>query len=114
MSRRATAFYTPEAVAVRLAAELPLRRPAVVIDPACGDGQLLAAVLRQRGGIGVTLVGVDTSGRALSACKKRLRSCGATSIRLYHGDFLALSSRIARENPGARYVLMNPPFIAYK
>jgi hypothetical protein len=114
MSRRATAFYTPKAVALRLAAELRLRRPAVVIDPACGDGQLLAAIMRRRVGVGLTLVGVDTNRRAVLACRKRLRSCGAASVRLYHGDFFALANRIARENPGERYVLMNPPFIAYK
>ena len=114
MTRRVTAYYTPENVAQSLANKITLRRPAIVIDPACGDGQLLAAVIRQHGTAGLTFVGVDTSRRALAKCRKRLKESGAPSVRLHHGDFLDLASTLIRRRAVRTYVVMNPPFISYK
>jgi SAM-dependent methyltransferase len=114
VKRRFTRFYTPESVARQFVANVPLRRPALVVDPACGDGTLLAAVVAEHGASEVRLVGIDTSRRALAACKRRLSACGAVSVQLFHGDFLRLANTVSLDDTCARYVVMNPPFIGYK
>src|SRR5258708_2621032 len=77
-------------------------RRGVVLDPACGDGALLAA-LRSRG---VTrLIGVDCDPQALARAKHRV-----PSGRFHNADgltFLADAARGAREFDA---VIANPPW----
>jgi methylase of polypeptide subunit release factors len=113
VARRTTAFYTPEGVAEDLVKGLDLHSPAIVIDPACGDGQLLSAIARRYRNCNLTLVGVDSNSRAIAACKSRLTDCHVSSFRLFHGDFLKLAGEIVAGGTSTRYVVMNPPFVGY-
>lgn len=81
------AVYTPKFLAdwvSRLLLEfMPHRKPLVVLDPACGDGELLysvASATRRS----VDLIGVDVRAEALSRARRRLKGA-----KLYRQDFLA-------------------------
>ncbi|MFH0944179.1 MAG: N-6 DNA methylase [Planctomycetota bacterium] len=62
-----------------------------VLDPACGDGRLLGAVLdcagRERSS-GLRLTGIDLDEEALSSARGKLRGRAVAALHLVRGDFL--------------------------
>jgi adenine-specific DNA-methyltransferase len=71
-----------------------------ILDPACGDGELLLAVaeafpVNQRARLFLT--GFDTDERALERAEKLLMRCGASSVDLRCADFLSIAPA-----PGSR------------
>src|SRR5229473_480880 len=113
--------YTPPLLASYLARQVVLgltgRRETsgkiAVLDPACGDGALLKAIVetaprdwRER----ILLTGFDTDDRALARAEKTLAAVGASSVSLHCSDFLSvvpaddavaqLSLALAPEQPG--------------
>lgn len=129
--------YTPPELAVFLAssiyrhAAIPPDGPIRVLDPACGDGNLLRAfaqaappVLRQR----LQMVGYDTDGAALAKASTNLKESGIPATDLRQIDFLSLpESKPRREaslfdvmdhRPGSPdpqpqfdVVIANPPYV---
>lgn len=94
--------YTPPAlaafVAERAVAAAP-RRPLRVLDPACGDGELLAAVARLVPD--AQLTGYDLDERAVAVAQTRLPNAA-----IAHKDFL--------ENPPPErfdLIVTNPPYV---
>ncbi|WP_084488778.1 Eco57I restriction-modification methylase domain-containing protein [Nocardia niwae] len=83
-----------------------------VLDPACGDGELLFAVHREAAtrfpGIRLVLIGYDLDARALAAARERARAAGiAAHWRM--ADFLAVEARLADGSFDA--VITNPPYV---
>lgn len=110
--------YTPtdlaRFVARRALAQLGARAP-VVLDPACGDGELLLAAATEAAEAGLPaphLVGIDRDPDAVAAASKRLRLAPAASVVVRCDDFLALD-RDDVETPPAAYdvVISNPPYV---
>jgi len=113
--KRTGAYYTPEEFAAMIAGRLvgplgdaewgclPSERPIRVVDPACGDGRLLAAVAEALAahGLAAELYGCDIDGNALDA----IRVPDVTTI---HADALA------HDWQGQRFdiVIGNPPFLS--
>src|SRR6266496_2238907 len=65
-----------------------------ILDPACGDGELLNAVfhaLPPGWRKSVVLAGRDKDARALAEAKKTLQQLPLTSVDLQEGDFLELA-----------------------
>lgn len=107
--QRVDAFYTPAAVAARLAAHLPADLSGNVLDPAAGGGALLHAV-GDRFSSNVQLLGLDIDRQSVR--KLRLEEPGWL---LGNADFLSTSSRSSSRpwrtaKTSLSAVVMNPPF----
>lgn len=114
--------YTPAALA-RFLADLALEQfprggPRSVLDPACGDGSLLAALLERLppGEHGqLRLTGFELDRPALDSARARLRSHRpdpTPTLQLVQGDFLASCDPAG--SPGRRpfdLILANPPYV---
>jgi adenine-specific DNA-methyltransferase len=111
--------YTPSQlagfVARRALAELPERERYVVLDPACGDGELLLAVAAAAEEAGLpapSLVGVDRDVKAVAAANERLGSAYAASAVARCEDFLATGKMLSDEAPSTYdLVISNPPYV---
>lgn len=130
-AKRHGIHYTPPELAAFLADVTveqwkPSGETLTVLDPACGDGALLAAFaaalppkVRRR----VTLVGFETDVAALKRAEQRLCEVGVAAVDLKAQDFLtvagaAVSSDAQRSffesaDDVARYdaVITNPPYV---
>ncbi|WP_438822627.1 Eco57I restriction-modification methylase domain-containing protein [Nocardia barduliensis] len=110
--------YTPPALARFLAQRL-LRHVEPsdagvlrVLDPACGDGELLLAVHHEVAarfpGIRLMLTGYDLDAAALAVARERAGAHGVAA-RWHKADFLAVASRLADGSFDA--VITNPPYV---
>ena len=92
------ATYTPDELADFVATEMvacwrvPETGPFRILDPAMGDGALLAALLnRLPQNRSVEVHGFDSNERTVQAATERLQSCNPNvTFTLTHGDFLKL------------------------
>ncbi|MFD0362643.1 Eco57I restriction-modification methylase domain-containing protein [Nocardia sp. GCM10030253] len=111
--------YTPPALARFLAQRLleHMPRPGVsgvlrVLDPACGDGELLLALRREAAvrlpGVLLELVGYDLDDGALMVARERACAAG-TAVDWRVGDFLTVSEGIADGCFDA--IITNPPYV---
>ncbi|MEU8894466.1 N-6 DNA methylase [Nocardia sp. NPDC048505] len=105
--------YTPPVLASFLAARLLAHVPSGgvlrVLDPACGDGELLLAVRREAAarlpGVRLELSGYDLDGTAVA----RARDRAGSGITWHSGDFLAASADLADGAFDA--IITNPPYV---
>lgn len=110
--------YTPSGlagfVARRLLAHLGAG-PAFVLDPACGDGELLLALAMQAKGQrrpAPHLVGVDRDPAAITAAQDRLERAPAATVTLRCGDFLEAEPDLLAGLPiGFDAIISNPPYV---
>lgn len=110
--------YTPSHlagfVARRALAELSRREPLVVLDPACGDGELLLAVAHAIETAGLPaphLVGVDRDEEAVTAANERLGNAYAASTVIRCDDFLATEMEPGELPSKYDLVISNPPYV---
>ncbi len=108
--------YTPPALAGFLARRLLVHAPPGpvlrVLDPACGDGELLLAVAREaarsRPETRVELVGHDLHAAGLRVARSRAAAAGV-GVRWRAGDFLAAADALPAGSFHA--VITNPPYV---
>ncbi len=83
-----------------------------ILDPACGDGELLFAVHRMAKkllpGATLSLVGYDLDGDAIGFAEGRAAELGI-SVDLHQGDFLQLGRGLSDGSFDA--VITNPPYV---
>ncbi|MEU0882030.1 N-6 DNA methylase [Lentzea sp. NPDC005914] len=125
--------YTPADLAKYVAqklllhASLPDGGTVKVLDPACGDGELLLAIAQELAerNVAAELVGTDTDEHAIKAATDRLANAASNvSFRGYVSDFLlglaevnsvAPSTLFDAEGEGGRekfdLVIANPPYV---
>lgn len=103
-------WFTPMTVARRLARWVP--KGVRVLEPACGSGNLIAALL-ELGHHHKMILGVDLDPKWAASARARFehhRSPGdgpLTGVQVVQGDFLKLAS-LYKDH--AQAVVMNPPF----
>ncbi len=89
--------------------------PLVVLDPAVGEGELLASLLRRLPKTRtVEVYGFDQDQRALEMCRQRLVGLHKRStLHLEQQDFLAWASDFGgrQANPHFDLVIANPPYV---
>ena len=115
-------MYTPRALADFVAgrivalANLPSGRPARILDPAVGHGELLLALLSQLGGH-VEIYGYETNPEALAEAKQRLAAAHpSAALNLRLGSFL---DHVLDDHTGGLFgssepydlIIANPPYV---
>lgn len=110
--------YTPSELArfvARRALAAVEKEDYVVLDPACGDGELLLAVAVEAEKSGLPaphLVGVDRDEGAVALAKERLDEAPAASVVVKAGDFLAMGMEQSGALPSTYdLVISNPPYV---
>ena len=116
-------YYTPEAVAAWLA-EWGIRKASdTVLEPSCGNGNLLVAAVERllalgasRRSVGKQLQGVELSSIEANTARSRLaealKSVGPDVVQV--SDFFGWWSQSRVVTPGYDVVIGNPPFIRYQ
>ncbi|MBI3322276.1 MAG: class I SAM-dependent methyltransferase [Candidatus Omnitrophica bacterium] len=115
-------YYTPKPIA-RFLCEWAIRSPDTkVLEPSCGDGNVLleaANVLvgrkRHKAEVGDLLVGIELDDKEAASCLRRLHEQGINSQRtVVVGDFFECCREM--ETAGIKFdaVVGNPPFIRYQ
>lgn len=125
------ATFTPLGLADYLASKLvnhtALKGPLNVLDPACGEGELLLAIsksLREHK-CKFSLTGYDSNNEYLSSAQKRLARSGASQSNFVLGDFLEVvdlpknqllldfdnSKESDSINGFADLIIANPPYV---
>lgn len=92
-----------------------------VLDPACGNGNLLLSVGKslQKMNLPHTLVGYDTDEEYLTEAKSRLLSIEETSVTLKNEDFLLGDALVntdnllftAKKQKAVDVIIANPPYV---
>lgn len=108
--------YTPPGLAAFVARRVVARLGAPkgrVLDPACGDGELLLHLAAEMAAAGMPaphLVGVDRDAQAITVAQEKLKGVPAASVTLHNGDFLEMAGQ--REfNSSYDIVISNPPYV---
>lgn len=109
--------YTPpelaEFLADHIVAVADLDRPELtIIDPACGDGELLVAVarsLKDAGYLGILkLIGYDIDAAAVEQARARLRDVNRDA-QVIQGDFLLHQRELPTHSVDV--IITNPPYV---
>lgn len=93
-----------------------------VLDPACGDGELLLAIADEARRLGLPtprLTGVDRDPQAVDAARVRLEEMGLSAAGIILGDFLdqpptsfsPLGMETTSAHRGFDAVISNPPYV---
>lgn len=98
-----------------------------VLDPACGDGELLLAfadMLPQHYLEKVIFIGIESSEQALERAEQRIRQSAIKKFRLEKADFLELCKQVSRQptlfdqtlsdsvlKRQANIIIANPPYV---
>ncbi|MCY7355957.1 MAG: N-6 DNA methylase [Rudanella sp.] len=92
--KKTGATFTPRPLAdflsSRIMAQLSSDQCLSVLDPACGDGELLLSISTQLAGMGYpfSLSGYDSNKRYLASAQARLQQVDSQHTTLINGDFL--------------------------
>lgn len=125
------ATFTPEGLADFLAVEIvkyiETDKDLSVLDPSCGDGELLLAINRvlEDKRLNYSLRGFDTNQTYLDEANTRLELIDSKKVRLEQGDFLELvdlsneqlslgfgdSKELSSVNCSADIIIANPPYV---
>lgn len=117
-------YMTPQAIAEQMCGQI--QRPVgewKVLDPACGDGNLLLAaieIMRQAGAADIPdrITGIDIDAGMVSSARIRIAQelgCSTADVRIFQGDFLGMLRRTLFSEPKItaqdfNVIIANPPY----
>lgn len=109
---RSGKFFTPKPIARAMASLLPLKKDAVVMDPACGSGTFLAEVAARWGSTPCRLVAndIDTELIELTKVVLALSTNKNHSKSYYNGSLFESNAHMFDLKGTVDYILANPPF----
>src|SRR3954470_11653465 len=117
-------YMTPEHIAEQMCAAISLSTEFwSVVDPACGDGNLLLAAARRMRAAGLSsieqrLTGIEIDPTLAAMARQRLGEfigCSADAVRVVEGDFLRITKGDLFATTPLRpsefnVILSNPPY----
>ncbi len=109
--------YTPEALADFLACQIagllsPQPAPLRILDPACGDGRLLAAMAsRLPDHQHLTLIGFETDAQESQQAQQNLSGLDHCQVDIRQADFLESVANQPFAKPSFDIVISNPPYV---
>jgi adenine-specific DNA-methyltransferase len=107
-------FYTPPDIAGVLARWVLAKNPRLILEPSCGDGNLLAAVASTQSGTKREILACEIDTKEAAKAASRVPKGGRTTLNLHVGDFLHWF--LFRDQGACKFdaVVGNPPFIRYQ
>lgn len=107
-------FYTDSDIASFLARWVLKKRPKSILEPSCGDGALIDAILQERHAFVERIVGCEIDHAEAAKARERASAADCDRVEIRAGDFLKwfLFHAVGREHFDA--VIGNPPFIRYQ
>lgn len=107
-------FYTDPDIARFLARWVLRGQPATVLEPSCGDGAFLAALLAERGASLRNIAAWELDPGEAGKARGRCRAGGNLQVEVHPGDFLQWFVLAEAQAPRFDAVVGNPPFIRYQ
>lgn len=110
-------YYTPELIATFLAEWSITKSTGTVLEPSCGDGNILCAVAERlkKSNSAAKVIGIELTEREAQKAKERLKNAGATnSFSVLTGDFFDHAARLLEQESEFDVVIGNPPFVRYQ
>lgn len=106
-------YYTPQEVARFLARWVLQKKPKTVLEPSCGDGIFIAAMVRHHRHP-INFTGIEILSEEAEKARAVARGAGLLKANIVSGDFLAWALPKLDEPPLFDAVLGNPPYIRYQ
>jgi adenine-specific DNA-methyltransferase len=108
-------FYTDPDIAAFLARWVLARQPACVLEPSCGDGVFVEALLAHRdGGKLRRIVAWERDADEAAKARERAGNAGPVTVDIRTGDFLKAFLFEGAQAGQADAVVGNPPFVRYQ
>jgi len=110
-------YYTPPAIAQFLANWAITDATRTVLEPSCGDGNLLIAAHQRLESLGVSasVTGVELFEDEAKKAKARLKKLpNASAAKIINEDFFDFAGRCLVEQKTFDVVIGNPPFVRYQ
>jgi len=107
-------FYTDPDIAAFLARWVLEKQPKSLLEPSCGDGAFLEAVVDEKCGSLRRLFACELNPEESAKARERVSSTNKLSVEIHEGDFLHWFLFHSEEAGHFDGVLGNPPFIRYQ
>ena len=112
-------YYTPPGLAAYLVRWVLEARPRAVLEPSCGDGAFLRAIVDAGRDTGrdtglERLVACELDGAEAAKAREVARALPTASVDILHTDFLSWALERLGQPPEFDAVVGNPPFIRYQ
>lgn len=105
-------FFTPKAVASQMAAMLPVKENAIIIDPTCGGGTFLKEFSKKWKKQSCTLIGndIDEMLVCLTELSIKINKVNHHKLELMSSNLYAPNENLKKWFGKVDYILANPPF----
>lgn len=110
-------YYTPSTLAAFLAEWAVGRSTRDVLEPSCGDGNILVEIVKQfeRRKTSVSVTGIELTDSEAKKARQRVRGMhGPVSVRIQSGDFFDHAIKCFASGKKYDAVIGNPPFVRYQ
>lgn len=107
-------FYTPSDIAAFLTRWVLAKRPKSILEPSCGDGVFLDAVINARASTVHKLFSCEINPAEAAKARAKGNKSKKTSVDVHRGDFLKWFLFHSQEAGKFDGVVGNPPFIRYQ
>jgi adenine-specific DNA methylase len=107
-------FYTEPDIAAFLTRWVLGKKPKAILEPSCGDGVFIEAVLAQRCASVQKIFACETDAEEAKKARERASAANRVSVEVHTGDFLKWFLYQSQDRGHFDGILGNPPFIRYQ